>query len=113
MPAAAADCDRSAASRCDLDDPALLERQSVAHRRHLDFKKLGNPLNGTFCHRYLRDTSRGNSTIGNDRLPKRTSRIEHDCRLGRSGRLHIERDADGQVWVGGASVTCVDGTVAL
>jgi len=33
--------------------------------------------------------------------------------LGRAGRVHIRRDADGQVWVGGDSVTCVDGTVML
>ncbi|MDQ3060031.1 MAG: PhzF family phenazine biosynthesis protein [Pseudomonadota bacterium] len=33
--------------------------------------------------------------------------------LGRAGQLYIERDADGQVWVGGQSVTCVDGQVTL
>lgn len=33
--------------------------------------------------------------------------------LGRAGRVHIERDDAGTVWVGGASVTCVQGTVCL
>jgi len=33
--------------------------------------------------------------------------------LGRAGQVHIERDASGQVWVGGESVTCIDGTVTL
>lgn len=33
--------------------------------------------------------------------------------LGRAGQLYIERDASGQVWVGGESVTCVDGQVML
>ena len=33
--------------------------------------------------------------------------------LGRSGRVHISTDADGQVWVGGGAVTCVSGTVEL
>ena len=33
--------------------------------------------------------------------------------LGRAGRVHVERDASGEVWIGGASVTCVDGTVLL
>jgi len=33
--------------------------------------------------------------------------------LGRAGRVHIERDEDGQVWVGGSSVTCVSGMVTL
>jgi PhzF family phenazine biosynthesis protein len=33
--------------------------------------------------------------------------------LGRAGRVHIERAADGQIWVGGESVTCVEGTVVI
>ncbi len=33
--------------------------------------------------------------------------------LQREGRVHIERDAQGVVWVGGASVTCIEGTVLV
>ena len=33
--------------------------------------------------------------------------------LGRRGRVHVSRDADGQVWVGGGTVTCVSGSVQL
>jgi PhzF family phenazine biosynthesis protein len=33
--------------------------------------------------------------------------------LGRRGRVHVERDADGTVWVGGATVTCIEGTVRV
>jgi PhzF family phenazine biosynthesis protein len=33
--------------------------------------------------------------------------------LGRAGRVHVQRDADGEIWIGGASVTCVDGRVRL
>ena len=33
-------------------------------------------------------------------------------RLGRAGRVHVAREA-GQVWVGGASVSCIRGEVAL
>lgn len=33
--------------------------------------------------------------------------------LDRAGRVHISRDATGQVWVGGAVVTCIDGMVKL
>jgi PhzF family phenazine biosynthesis protein len=33
--------------------------------------------------------------------------------LGRRGRVHVSRDDDGQVWVGGGTVTCVSGTVDL
>jgi len=31
--------------------------------------------------------------------------------LGRAGRVHVERDETGETWIGGASVTCVDGQV--
>jgi PhzF family phenazine biosynthesis protein len=33
--------------------------------------------------------------------------------LGRSGRVHIFREADGQIWVGGGTLTCVSGYVEL
>jgi PhzF family phenazine biosynthesis protein len=33
--------------------------------------------------------------------------------LGRSGRVRISQDGDGTVWVGGTTVTCVTGEVAL
>jgi predicted PhzF superfamily epimerase YddE/YHI9 len=33
--------------------------------------------------------------------------------LGRAGRVHVQRDADGQVWVGGDTVTCISGQVRL
>jgi hypothetical protein len=32
--------------------------------------------------------------------------------MGRRGRVHVSCD-DGQVWVGGGTVTCVSGTVEL
>ncbi|MBA4213145.1 MAG: phenazine biosynthesis protein PhzF [Polaromonas sp.] len=33
--------------------------------------------------------------------------------MGRAGRVHIERDANGTIWVGGASVSCISGQVVL
>jgi PhzF family phenazine biosynthesis protein len=33
--------------------------------------------------------------------------------LGRAGRVHVSRDPDGTIWVGGGTVTCVSGEVAL
>lgn len=33
--------------------------------------------------------------------------------LGRAGRVHVQRDAQGETWIGGASVTCITGTVEL
>jgi predicted PhzF superfamily epimerase YddE/YHI9 len=34
---------------------------------------------------------------------------EQGAALGRVGRVHLERDASGQVWVGGHSVSCIVG----
>ena len=33
--------------------------------------------------------------------------------LGRAGRVYVSRDADGAIWVGGGTVTCVTGRVEL
>ena len=33
--------------------------------------------------------------------------------LGRAGRVHITQDADGKIWVGGGTVTCISGQVKL
>ena len=33
--------------------------------------------------------------------------------LGRDGRVHIDRDDDGTIWVGGDVATCITGTVDL
>ncbi|MFI6456772.1 PhzF family phenazine biosynthesis protein [Streptosporangium amethystogenes] len=33
--------------------------------------------------------------------------------LGRAGRAHVSRDADGAIWVGGGTITCVTGEVKL
>jgi PhzF family phenazine biosynthesis protein len=50
--------------------------------------------------------------IADGHLPDRYLAAQGQC-LGRAGRVHVARDADGQVWVGGDSVTCIDGTVVL
>lgn len=50
--------------------------------------------------------------IGSGRAPDRYLAAQGTV-LGRTGRVHIERDDRGAVWVGGDSVTCIDGTVAL
>jgi predicted PhzF superfamily epimerase YddE/YHI9 len=33
--------------------------------------------------------------------------------LGRSGRVHVSRDDDGTIWIGGGTTTCVSGDVSL
>jgi PhzF family phenazine biosynthesis protein len=50
--------------------------------------------------------------IADGHLPERYLAAQGVC-LGRDGLVHIERDASGQVWVGGDVVTCVDGSVRL
>ncbi|PJI91010.1 PhzF family phenazine biosynthesis protein [Luteimicrobium subarcticum] len=35
------------------------------------------------------------------------------ARLGRAGRVHVTRDAEGTVWVGGDAVTCIRGEVLI
>jgi len=45
-------------------------------------------------------------------LPARYLASQGVC-LGRAGQVHIARDGDGQVWVGGESVSCIDGQVTL
>lgn len=39
--------------------------------------------------------------------------VSQGTALGRRGRVRVDRDADGTVWVGGRTVTCVTGTVDL
>lgn len=50
--------------------------------------------------------------IADEHMPASYLAAQGTC-LARAGRIHIERDADAQVWVGGASVTCVSGSVLL
>jgi PhzF family phenazine biosynthesis protein len=50
--------------------------------------------------------------IGAGRAPERYVAAQGTA-LQRAGRVHVERDGAGQIWVGGASVTCVDGQVRL
>ena len=45
-------------------------------------------------------------------LPRAYVAAQGTC-LDRAGRVHIERDDAGQVWVGGACVTCISGMVSL
>jgi PhzF family phenazine biosynthesis protein len=49
----------------------------------------------------------------------RTGRLEapyvaaQGTALGRAGRVHVDQDADGTIWVGGDAVTCVRGEVEI
>jgi len=50
--------------------------------------------------------------IADGHLPAHYLAAQGTC-LGRAGQVYIERDAQGQVWVGGESLTCIDGHVML
>ncbi|MFT4190948.1 MAG: PhzF family phenazine biosynthesis protein, partial [Comamonas sp.] len=50
--------------------------------------------------------------IDEGRLPERYVAYQGQS-LGRDGQIHIARDAQGQVWVGGHCITCISGQVAL
>ncbi len=47
-----------------------------------------------------------------ERLPPRYISAQGAC-LDRAGRVYLERDSDGAVWVGGDSVTCISGSVLI
>jgi predicted PhzF superfamily epimerase YddE/YHI9 len=50
--------------------------------------------------------------IGADLAPDRYVAAQGTA-MSRAGRVHIERDASGTIWVGGSSVTCISGQVVL
>ena len=50
--------------------------------------------------------------IADGHAPERYLASQGIC-MGRAGQVHLERDASGQVWVGGETVTCIDGSVTL
>ena len=33
--------------------------------------------------------------------------------LGREGRIHLEREADGTIWVGGDTLVTIEGTILV
>ena len=50
--------------------------------------------------------------MADELMPQHYSASQGVC-MGRAGQVDLQRDADGQVWVGGQSVTCINGTVML
>jgi PhzF family phenazine biosynthesis protein len=50
--------------------------------------------------------------LAGDRLPASYVASQGTV-LGRRGRVHVERDGDGTVWVGGDATTAIEGTVGL
>jgi len=50
--------------------------------------------------------------IGSGKMPAHYLASQGQA-LGRQGRVHIQQDSQGQVWVGGDTVVCIEGQVAL
>ncbi|MGJ7496857.1 PhzF family phenazine biosynthesis protein [Variovorax sp. RT4R15] len=50
--------------------------------------------------------------IADGHLPERYLAGQGQC-MGRDGRVSVERDTAGQVWIGGDAVACIEGHVAL
>ena len=65
-----------------------------------------DPITGSF------NASLAQWLIADGHAPTRYIAAQGSC-IGREGRVFIEQDASGQVWVGGDSVTCIDGQVRL
>lgn len=65
-----------------------------------------DPITGSF------NASLSQWLMADGHMPARYTAAQGRC-IGRKGRVFVERDAEGQVWVGGHSVDCIAGTVAL
>ncbi|MCQ9366756.1 PhzF family phenazine biosynthesis protein [Brevibacterium sp. 50QC2O2] len=65
-----------------------------------------DPVTGSLCAGFAR------WLVPSGRLPEHYT-VSQGTRLGRAGRVTIDRDADGTIWVGGRAVTTVSGTVEL
>ncbi len=71
-----------------------------------DIGVLEDPVTGSF------NASLAQWLIADGIAPARYVAAQGTC-IGRAGRVFIERDDTGQVWVGGDSVTCIEGKVFL
>ncbi len=65
-----------------------------------------DPITGSF------NASLAQWLIADSHAPARYVAAQGSC-MGREGRVFVEQDASGQVWVGGDSVTCITGEVCL
>jgi PhzF family phenazine biosynthesis protein len=97
---------REARAFAGHDAPANLEPDLVVRAFAAPIGVNEDPVTGSL------NASLAQWLIADGHLPEAYLAGQGEC-LGRAGRVHIERDADGQVWVGGESVTCITGTVTL
>ena len=93
---------RDAAASSGDDDTPSVEVRFFAP----DIGVLEDPVTGSF------NASLAQWLIADGIAPPRYVAAQGTC-IGRAGRVFIEQDASGQVWVGGDSVTCITGEVTL
>ena len=65
-----------------------------------------DPVTGSF------NASMAQWLMGSGRAPRQYLAAQGTV-MGCEGRIHLSQDASGQVWVGGDSVTCIDGHVTI
>ena len=86
---------------------AIDEEPSVEVRMFVsDAVVAEDPITGSF------NASLAQWLIADGHAPVRYVAAQGSC-IGREGRVFIEQDASGQVWVGGDSVSCINGEVCL
>ena len=85
----------------DSTEPSVEVRMFVS-----DLAVSEDPITGSF------NASLAQWLIADGHAPSRYIAAQGTC-IGRQGRVHIHQDASGQVWVGGDSVTCINGQVLL
>ncbi len=90
-----------AAAHAASEEPSVEVRMFVS-----DAVVAEDPITGSF------NASLAQWLIADGHAPAHYVAAQGSC-IGREGRVYIEQDAAGQVWVGGDSVTCVQGTVRL
>jgi len=83
------------------NEPSVEVRMFVS-----DLAVAEDPITGSF------NASLAQWLIAEGHAPTRYVAAQGTC-IGRAGRVYIEQDASGQVWVGGDSVTCIAGVASL
>ena len=90
-----------AATSADTDTPSAEVR---AFAPHMGINE--DPVTGSF------NASLAQWLIAEGHAPERYVAAQGTC-LDRAGRVFVQRDASGQVWIGGQSVICISGSLLI
>ena len=86
----------------NTDDTPILEVRAFASPLGVNEDPVTGSLNASLA-QWL---------IAEGHVPAQYIAAQGTC-LGRAGRVHLRQDANGQVWVGGDTVTCISGMVSV